>query len=144
MRHRTRHETVARFGRTAGSVVATACCALAPSTALAAGPTAYDSYAWVWATVVSVLIIAAVWLASGTFMRAAIRLRWIPKHHKIVLDRSINVFFGALLLVALVVPYLAVTAPAMAMSIVGVFIAASLAAFMLRRPHSDDDIRLQE
>lgn len=145
MRHETRRQSIARLGAHT-LVLSSAAAFIIPNTAAAAnGTSSSGAYAWVWATLVSVLIVAAVWLASGTAMRAFIRLRWLPKHTKVRLDRAINVFFGALLLLALVLPYLAVAAPTLAMLCVGTFLLVSVGTLVLRRPGSDgDDIQLQE
>ena len=145
MRHETRHQSTARLGTRAAVLTSATAAFVVPNTAAAANGVSSDSYAWVWATLVSVLIVAAVWLASGTAMRAFIRLRRLPQHTKVRLDRAINVFFGALLLLALVLPYLAVAAPTLAMLCVGTFVLVSFGTLVLRRPDSDsDDIRLQE
>jgi hypothetical protein len=145
MRQRARSQSTDHLGRRA-TILSCATAAFAvPNTALAAQGAASDSYAWVWVTLVSVLIVAAVWLASGTAMRAFIRLRWLPRHKKVRLDRAINVFFGALLIMALVLPYLAVAAPTLALLCVGTFIVVSFGALMVRRPAANgDDIQLQE
>jgi hypothetical protein len=133
------------LGRRALTFTSAAAAVVVPSTAFAAGPSSIGSYAWVWTTLLAVLVVAAVWLASGTAMRAFIRLRWLPRHRKIQLDRALNVFFGALLLMALVLPYLAAFAPTMAMLSVGSFVFISLVTLMFRRSDSDgDDIQLQE
>ncbi|MGM0555360.1 MAG: hypothetical protein ACQEVA_03180 [Myxococcota bacterium] len=145
MRQGARRDIATRIG--ARSLIFTSATAtvIAPATAFAAGPSTSASYAWVWTTLLAVLVVAAVWLASGTAMRAFIRLRWLPRHRKIQFDRGLNVFFGALLLLALVLPYLAVIAPTMAMLSVGSLVFLSLVMLLFRRSDSDsDDIRLQE
>lgn len=76
--------------------------------------TVVGSSPWVTATIVSVSAVFVLWLAAVALSGMALRLRWINEHRHSRLSRGLQVLFGALLLMAMLMPYLAMNHPLVA------------------------------
>ena len=83
--------------------------AAAPASAQSLG--AATGAPWVTATLVSVSAVFALWVTAAGLFSLARRLRWVSPHRHSRLTRGVQVTFGGLLILAALVPYLALNHP---------------------------------
>jgi hypothetical protein len=74
---------------------------------------------WITATIVSVSSVLALWIAAVVLSGLARKLRWVSPHRHSRLTRGVQVVFGGLLLLAMMMPYLAMNHPLVAAGLVG-------------------------
>ena len=70
---------------------------------------------WWWTTILSVSAVIVCWIVTSAVLRLGSRLRWIGAASRLRLSRIIQVGFGAILLAAMLLPYLLAHAPTAAL-----------------------------
>ena len=113
---------------------------LTPATSWAAAYSDGSSQSWVIATIVAVLLVSGLWLATITLLRAAVRMRWIARDGVSGLQRNLHVIFSGLLLLAIVIPYLAAVNPLAAMLTAGGIVAGAVISMLLKRPRAENRV----
>lgn len=125
MRYQKQPQPECRGKRHTIAAVAASSCALFATPAYADGVALAQSSSWVTATLVSVAAVLALWVTSMTLFVVLRRARWLSAHRHSRLGRILQVAFGALFLMAVVMPYLAMHHPMLA---AGLLVIATLFA----------------
>jgi hypothetical protein len=81
---------------------------------------------WVAATIISVSTVVGLWLCAVMLSGLARKLRWMSPHRHSQLARGVQVLFGGMLLLAMMMPYLAMNHPVAAAGVVAVVLFMAL------------------
>lgn len=83
-----------------------------------------------WATGLALLIVSITGVGGGMLFALVRRLRWMPRAQEIRLARGLRVLFGALILMAMILPYVVINFSVVALvpivGVVGVVFAAGM------------------
>jgi hypothetical protein len=94
--------------------------------------------AWITATIVSVSTVVALWVATVILSGVARRLRWVTPHRHSRLARGVQVVFGGFLLLAMMMPYLAMNYPVVAAGLVATVLCATIVISSRNRQFSGE------